>query len=232
MMTTFWRYDRSATAIRYQDDVTEERPLTIYVNSTLAVSLASSGDLVDAAAVGHAVSEGWARPAQILAVTVEERSAFLPLSPDAPGPDTPTSIDIDCISADALTEDVAVSPGFIVLASRLQDLAEEMQRSARHWRTTGGVHAALIAQREHVFSCEDISHHTALDKVIGHALMHSGNLREAVLMGTERIPAQAVAQVARVGIPDWPRGALRLLRLLLLRKGLEPPSSHLCEPDI
>jgi FdhD protein len=201
MITTIWRYDRSGTAIRCEDEVTEERALTIYVNGTLAVRLASSGELVDAAAVGHAVSEGWARPTQILAVTVEERSAFLTISPDAPGPDAPTSTDIDCISGDALTEDIAVSPGFTVSASRVRDLAEEMQRSALHWRTTGGVHAALIAQGEHVFSCEDISRHTALDKVIGHALMHSWNLREAVLMGTGRIPAQAVAQAARVGVP-------------------------------
>jgi formate dehydrogenase accessory protein FdhD len=201
MMTTIWKYDHSGAAVRCQDEVTEERALTIYVNGTLAVRLASSGELVDAAAIGHAVSEGWARPAQILAVTVEERSAFLTISPDAPGPDAPTSIDIDCISGDVLPEDIALSPGFTVCVSRLQDLAEDMQRSALHWKTTGGVHAALIAQGEHVFSCEDISRHTALDKVIGHALMHSWNLRETVLMGTGRIPAQAVAQAARVGIP-------------------------------
>jgi FdhD protein len=201
MMTTIWRYDGGATAIRCEDEVTEERALTIYVNGTLAVRLASSGELADAAAVGHAVSEGWAQPSQILAVTVEERSAFLTISPDAPGPNAPTSVDIDCISPDALTDNIAVSPGFTVSASHLLDLAEEMQRSALHWRTTGGVHAALIAQGKHVFSCEDISRHTALDKVIGHALMHSWDLREAVLMGTGRIPAQAVAQAARVGIP-------------------------------
>jgi formate dehydrogenase accessory protein FdhD len=201
MMTTIWRYDRSGTAVRCQDEVTEERALTIYVNGTLAVRLASSGEPVDAAAVGHAACEGWARPDQILGVIVEERSAFLTISPDAPGPDAPTSIDIDCVSVNAPDQDIAISPGFTVSASHLQDLAEEMQRSALHWRTTGGVHAALISQGEHVFSCEDISRHTALDKVIGYALMHSWNLREAVLMGTGRIPAQAVAQAARVGIP-------------------------------
>lgn len=87
MMTTIWRYDRSGTAIQCEDEVTEERALTIYVNGMLALHLASSGDLVDAAAVGYAVSEGWARPAQILDIILEERSAFLTLSSEAPGPD-------------------------------------------------------------------------------------------------------------------------------------------------
>ena len=201
MITTIWRYDRSGTIIQCEDEVTEERALTIYVNGTLAARLASSGELVDAAAIGHAVSEGWAQPTQITTVTIEGRSAFLTISPDAPGSAAATSTDVDCISGDALTEVSAVSPGFTVSAFYLQDLAEEMQRSALHWKTTGGVHAALIAQGEHVFSCEDISRHTALDKVIGHALMHSWNLREAVLMGTGRIPAQAVAQATRVEIP-------------------------------
>jgi hypothetical protein len=36
MMTTIWRYDRSGTAIRWEDEVTEERALTIYLNDTLS----------------------------------------------------------------------------------------------------------------------------------------------------------------------------------------------------
>ena len=200
MLTSIWRYDPSGNAVQCDDEVTEEHPLTIYVNGTLAVRLASSGDLVEAAAVGHAVSEGWARPDQILEVTVEEHSAFLTLSANAPGPDVPTSTDVDCVSGDVLAEDIAVSRGFTVSAHHLQDLAEEMQRCAVHWKTTGGVHAALVAQGDNVFCCEDISRHTALDKVIGYAVTHSWDLGEAVLMGTGRIPAQAVAQAARAGI--------------------------------
>ena len=116
MITTIWRYDRSGTAIQCEDEVTEERALTIYVNGKLAARLASSGELVEAAAIGHAVSEGWAQPTQIIAVTIEGRSAFLTISPDAPGSTVPTSTEIDCISGDALTEAIAVSPGFTVSA--------------------------------------------------------------------------------------------------------------------
>lgn len=58
-MTTIWRYGRSGTAVRCRDEVTEERALTIYVNGTLAVRLASSGEPVDAAAVGHARMHSW-----------------------------------------------------------------------------------------------------------------------------------------------------------------------------
>ncbi len=109
MLTTIWRYDRSGKVVQCEDEVTEERTLTIYVNGTLAVHLASSGEPVEAAAVGHAVSEGWARPDQVLAVTVEERSAFLTLSSEAQGPGVPTTIDIDCVSGDTLTGDLMVS---------------------------------------------------------------------------------------------------------------------------
>lgn len=201
MLTSIWKYDSSGNAVRCEDEVTEEHPLTIYVNGTLAAHLASSGNQVEAATVGHAVSEGWARPAQILQVTSEEYSVFLTLSPDAPGPDGPTSTDIDCMAGDVLARDIAVHGELTVSASHLRDLAEEMQRSAVQWRTTGGVHAALVAQGDNVFCCEDISRHTALDIVIGYAVTHSWSLGEAVLMGTGRIPTQAVAQAARAGIP-------------------------------
>ena len=202
MLTTIWRYDRSGKVVQCEDEVTEERTLTIYVNGTLAVHLASSGEPVEAAAVGHAVSEGWARPDQVLAVTVEERSVFLTLSSEAQGPDVPTSIDIDCISGDTLPEDMTVFAGIHRVGLPpsgpcRRDAAAVLFTG----EATGGVHAALIAQGERIFCCEDISRHTALDKVIGHALLHSWTLNEAILMGTGRIPAQAVVQAARVGIP-------------------------------
>ncbi len=201
MTTTILRYDRGGTPVSCDDEVTEERPITLYVNGTLAARIASSGDLADAAAVGHAVSQGWARPEQILAITIEAQSAFLTLSHDAPGPDAGLPADIDCISAEAFTEYIPVVSGFTVSSSQIQRLAEEMQRGALHWSTTGGVHAALVAQGENIFCCEDISRHTALDKAIGYALLRSWNLNQAILMGTGRIPAQAVVQAARMGIP-------------------------------
>jgi len=64
---------------------------------------------------------------------------------------------------------------------------------------TGRIPAQAVAQATRVGI--PVLAHTALDKVIGHALMHAWNVREAALMGTGRIPAQAVAQAARVGIP-------------------------------
>lgn len=201
MITTILRYNRDGTIAECDDEVTEEYPITLYVNGVFAGRIASSGDLADAAAVGHAVAQGWARPEQILAVTHEGQSAFLTLSQNAPGPDAATSMDIDCISAEALAEHSPVPAGFSVAAQQIQKLAEQMQHSALHWSLTGGVHAAAVAQGESIFCCEDISRHTALDKVIGYAVLHSWKLDQAVLMGTGRIPAQAVIQAAQAGIP-------------------------------
>jgi FdhD protein len=54
MMTTIWKYDRNGMATKCEDEVTEERALTIYVNRPRAVRLASSCDLVWC-------SRGWPR---------------------------------------------------------------------------------------------------------------------------------------------------------------------------
>ncbi|MGB9666152.1 MAG: formate dehydrogenase accessory sulfurtransferase FdhD [Candidatus Cryosericum sp.] len=201
MMIRMLRYSHSGVSPACSDEVIEERPVTIYVNGTFAGQIASSGDLAEAAAVGHAVSQGWARFNQILSTTAEAQSAFLTLSEDAPGPGSASLPEIDCISGDESTDPAPLISEVMVSPSHIQMLADEMQHRATVWSATGGVHAALVSQGDNIFCCEDISRHTALDKVIGYALLHSWDLSHAVLLGTGRIPAQAVVQAARAGIP-------------------------------
>lgn len=55
MTTRILRHNRDGTWTDCDDEVAEEHPITIYVNGTFAAQIASSGDLADAAAVGHAL---------------------------------------------------------------------------------------------------------------------------------------------------------------------------------
>jgi FdhD protein len=196
-----WKCDRAGTMVPQKDEVIEERVLSVYVNGTLGTRLAASDGLAEEAALGHAIGEGWATSEQVLSVTAEGTSVFLRIAPEAVGAESPGTEGIDCVSVQQDFNVVPASPGLTVSAENLLRFAEEMQRGAQSWRATGGVHAALIAQGDSTFICEDISRHTSMDKAIGHALMYSWDLSKCVLMGTGRIPAQAVAQAARARIP-------------------------------
>jgi FdhD protein/cysteine desulfurase len=196
-----WRCDRAGARSLRQDEVVEERTISVYVGGHLATRLAASDGLAKEAAIGHAISHGWATPDQVAAVSVEGTSVFLQLAPDASGPG-PIEVGIlDCISGEPTVTTDAAPDGLTVSADHLLKLAEQLQRQASCWRATGGVHAALIAKEDATFACEDISRHTAMDKVIGYALDNSWNLSRCVVLETGRISAQAVAQAARARVP-------------------------------
>ncbi|MHB8070827.1 MAG: formate dehydrogenase accessory sulfurtransferase FdhD [Candidatus Cryosericum sp.] len=198
---SMWRCDRTGTMVLREDEVTEEHTVSVYVGGVLSALLIASDGLEKEAALGHAIGQGWAAPHQVLSVAPEGSSVFLELTPDAPGPEPMQTATLDCISRESGHGVVAVSGGLVVSASRLLELAEELQRGAVRWRATGGVHAALIAQGDLTFTCEDISRHTSMDKAIGHALSCSWDLSNCVLVETGRIAAQTVMQAARARLP-------------------------------
>jgi len=135
-----------------QDEVTEEHTVSVYVDGHLAARLAASDGLAKEAAIGHAISHGWATPDQVAAVSAEGTSVFLQLVPNASGPGPIEVGSLDCVSGEPAVTTNATPDGLTVPAHRLLELAEQLQRQASCWRATGGVHAALIAEEDATFS--------------------------------------------------------------------------------
>lgn len=71
------------------------------------------------------------------------------------------------------------------------------------WKKTGGTHSALIlsANGDLVAYAEDMGRHTAIDKVIGKALMKGASLSRCSLTCSGRLPAGMIQKAYRVGIP-------------------------------
>lgn len=71
------------------------------------------------------------------------------------------------------------------------------------WKKTGGTHSAIIlsGDNELVAYAEDMGRHTAIDKVIGKALMKGVSLSSCCLTCTGRLPAGMIQKAYRVGIP-------------------------------
>ncbi len=71
------------------------------------------------------------------------------------------------------------------------------------WKRTGGTHSALIVSydEETVVYAEDMGRHTAIDKVIGKALMMGIQLSNCSLTCTGRLPEGMLLKAYRVGIP-------------------------------
>ncbi len=104
-------------------------------------------------------------------------------------------IDAIVASAPAVTRTVTVD---VEVLAALPDLMAERQRV---FRRTGGLHAAALASADGVVSVvrEDVGRHNAVDKVIGHAVMHG--ITADVLVVSGRAGFEIVQKAAMAGIP-------------------------------
>lgn len=67
---------------------------------------------------------------------------------------------------------------------------------------TWATHSCILAKDgEILFTCEDISRHNALDKVIGYALRNGIPLPRCTVYSSGRIPTDMAAKAIRAGIP-------------------------------
>jgi len=90
---------------------------------------------------------------------------------------------------------------FVMDAQVLAGLPDVMAGRQSVFRRTGGLHAAALASRdgEILTVHEDVGRHNAVDKVVGHALLH--DLTPDVLVVSGRAGFEIVQKAAMAGIP-------------------------------
>jgi FdhD protein len=95
-------------------------------------------------------------------------------------------------------------PGPVVPASVIRDLPASLRDAQRVFDTTGGLHAAGLADRAGVMRTvrEDVGRHNAVDKLVGEAAL-AGRLplSDAVLVVSGRVSFEIVQKAAVAGVP-------------------------------
>ena len=88
-------------------------------------------------------------------------------------------------------------------ASKAHDLLERMRELQHGFQLTGGLHGAGIAnsQGDLLAVSEDIGRHNAVDKIIGHSIVHDYDMSKQILLLSGRIGWDIVAKAARMNIP-------------------------------
>ncbi len=81
-------------------------------------------------------------------------------------------------------------------------LAEEFRRGAPIHDLTGASHICILAREGNtLFTSEDISRHTAVDKAVGYAVLNDIPLSECMIFTSGRVPADMTEKVIAAGIP-------------------------------
>jgi len=96
-----------------------------------------------------------------------------------------------------VTSDLFVRPETIATFMRV------LRDEASLYRSTGGAHIAALGdgQGQLIAAAEDIGRHTAVDKVIGKALLAGHDPRRCVLFCSGRLSSEITAKAIHAGVP-------------------------------
>ncbi len=215
-------------SVTRRDDVATEEPLEIRLaagahRQTVAVTMRTPGHDFELAA-GYLAGEGVLRSAEDLSqvdyctdidlpedqqynvVTVSLRSAELPelahldrhgFTSSACGVCGKASLEALGIRAEP------IEPGAEVEVEVLYQLPDALRAAQAVFGNTGGLHAAGLfrADGQVLVVREDVGRHNAVDKVIGHRLLHGVAAEPAVLMVSGRTSYEIVQKAVAAGIP-------------------------------
>ncbi len=80
---------------------------------------------------------------------------------------------------------------------------KQMQEKTILFKRTGACHGAAVFKTtgELITLKEDVGRHNAIDKVIGHLIMHEISFKDIILTSTGRLTGDSLLKVIRAGIP-------------------------------
>lgn len=177
----------SGSAADALEEVVSEHPLLVDVAEGPSFSLSCSPEHLRELVVGTLFSRGLLTAAEeVVSLTFSEDLARAAVSlsrrkvpPSAPCPDR-----------------VQVS------ASAIRTLMAHNLSASALFQRTGGVHCVTLWSPGHPpLSMEDLARHNAVDKAIGHALLHRLPLACSVLAVSGRLSADMMEKSVRAGIP-------------------------------
>lgn len=205
---------KNAEIVEDVDLVTEEVPLTVYLNHEEVVTLLCSPEHWDELAVGFLAGQGLLRSREeIDGVEVDARRglAWVASRVDRPlarkgvfkrmlGSGCGSSISFSFAGDNDVTRPLSCAS--TLKASAVLALMTQFQRQSDNFRATGGVHsAALATEEEIVVFRDDIGRHNAVDKIGGRCLLEGYPVQDRILLTTGRISSEILTKVARLGTP-------------------------------
>ncbi len=208
-----WQWEKGSL-IGKTGETAEEHPYTIHLNGEELVTLLASPGYQKELAAGFLFNEGIIRaPADILRCETDPAHGLIWVETAGTGSlgerfwrkrylgsGCGGSIGFyslaDVRSCQPLETDLQVSGQQVV------NLARFLQTVSTEYRSTRGVHTAIVADADEVLVIrEDIGRHNAVDKVTGKCLLDGIVTVGKLLMVSGRISSEILTKAVRMGVP-------------------------------
>lgn len=193
-----------------KDAVSEEVPLTLYINGEELLTLLCSPDNLKELSAGFLYSSGliksikeikniaiddqrWVSYVELNTKDVSPKLLFKRLYTSGCGRGTLFYNALDIMHRKKITSDFKLS------SEKIIQLMHSFQKSSLVFKHTGGVHSAALSDGETmlVFK-EDIGRHNALDKAIGEALVKGLNMKDLVVLTSGRVSSEIVLKAEKM----------------------------------
>lgn len=193
-------------------DVVEERPLTIFLNSTEIVTAMTIGDYPDYLALGFLRNQGMLQVREnVLGVDFDEELETVVVRTDGKATyeeklakKTRTSgCAVGTVFGDMMEGLEAVElPDTKVKVSWLYQLAKDINTRPSLYLSAGAIHGTVLCQQDRpLVYMEDVGRHNAVDKVAGWMLSEKVTASDKLLYTTGRLTSEMVIKTALMGIP-------------------------------
>ena len=192
--------------------VVEERPLTIFLNSTEILTAMTIGDYPEYLALGFLFNQGMIggigdvagvdfdeELEAVVVRTVSETDYEEKLRKK-----TRTSgCAVGTVFGDMMEQIEGLKlPDAAVRTSWLYSLANKINRTPSLYLEAGAIHGTVLCREdEPLVYMEDVGRHNAVDKIAGWMLVHNSEAHDKILYTTGRLTSEMVLKTATMGIP-------------------------------
>jgi len=197
------------SAQSFPDEVVVESQVSLYINGHHYSVMSITPFEIRELAIGHLMAEGIINKMdEIIELKISKRRIDVQLSRELPIEKT-RIISTECGSGER-----KISPRVWMKLKKenspvrftsqaIMEAIKNLNSSAEIYRKTGGTHAAALMDKQGgiLAVSEDISRHSAVDKVIGKAVLRGLDFKETFLTSTGRITSDIVIKAANVGVP-------------------------------
>ncbi|GEC87705.1 FdhD protein [Brevibacillus brevis] len=205
---------KNGTLKEVEDSIVTESPITIMLNQEEFATLVCSPEYIEELVIGFLASEGVINAySDIADLFIDETTGHAYVEAKKVNKynqmfHSKRYVTSCCGKSrqsfyfynDARTVKKVEAKGVLLSSTDCFRFMQEMQRSAKLFQKTGGVHnAALCDKNGIVLSRMDIGRHNALDKLYGYCLMHSVSIEDKIMVFSGRISSEVLLKVAKIG---------------------------------
>lgn len=202
--------DQSGAAI--EQDVVEERPLTIYLNAQEIVTAMTIGDYPEYLALGFLRNQGMLEGAGAvtridyddeLAVVVVRTEHATNHEEKLKKKTRTSGCAVGTVFGDMMEGlDGLRLPEAELRTSWLYALAAQINTTPSLYLSAGAIHGTVLCAKDQpLVYMEDVGRHNAVDKVSGWMMQNSARAGDKILYTTGRLTSEMVIKCAHMGIP-------------------------------